>query len=123
MQNDAYFDGKSLTVVGWGVTEYGGAPSNVLKKAQLKVVDNKTCSTKNQFIVKSQICTNESQSGSSCTRDSGGGLYWSAGSKYAVAIVSYGTFCASKIPSVNTRITSHIGWIEKNVDTFLCRKK
>lgn len=123
MQNDGYFDGKDLTVVGWGVTEYGGVPSTILKKAKLRVVNNPTCAMKNKFVTKSQICTNESKSGSSCTRDSGGGLYWTAGRQYAIALVSYGTFCASTVPSVNTRITSHISWIESNVDGFLCRKK
>lgn len=122
MQNDAYFDGKFLTAVGFGVTEFGGPASKVLKKAQLQVVSNKVCAQKNQFVTSSKICTNESQAGSTCTRDSGGGLYWPVGRQYAIGIVSYGTYCASNIPSVNTRITSYIGWIEGNVAGFLCRK-
>lgn len=44
-----------------------------------------------------------------CGKDSGGGLYWLAGRQYAIGVISYGTYCASKYPSVNTRITSHIG--------------
>ncbi|CRK95821.1 CLUMA_CG009273, isoform A [Clunio marinus] len=112
MHNDIYFDGKSLSAVGWGVTEYAGPSSNILKKAQIQVVNLQTCLQQNKFIDNTKICTKESQSGSSCSRDSGGGLYWSYGKKYAVGIISYGTYCASSVPSVNTRITSYINWIE-----------
>lgn len=122
MQNDKYFDGHFLTVVGWGVTEFGGPTSSVLKKAQVRVIDTQTCSRQNNFINKSKICTSDSKSGSSCTKDSGGGLYWSVGRQYVIGLVSYGTFCASNIPSVNTRITSYIGWIESFVGGSLCRK-
>jgi secreted trypsin-like serine protease len=109
MQNDAYFDGKSLTVVGWGAVEYGAPGSTILKKAQLQVVSTQVCSQKNKGINNTKICTAESNSGSSCTRDSGGGLYWVLSRQYAIGIVSYGTYCASNIPSVNTRITSYVG--------------
>ena len=122
MQNDDYFVGKYLTVVGWGATEFAGSSSNILKKAQVQVIDTQSCSKSNQFIDSSKVCTKENQSGSSCSKDSGGGLYWSAGRKYVIGLVSYGTHCASNIPSVNTRITSYIGWIESNVREFLCRK-
>lgn len=122
MQNDAYFVGKSLTVVGWGSTEFAGTSSNVLKRAQLQVIDTQTCTKSNQFVDNSKVCTKESRKGSSCSKDSGGGLYWLAGRQFVIGIVSYGTQCASNIPSVNTRITSYIGWIESNVGGFLCRK-
>lgn len=112
-----------MTAVGWGVTEYGGQASKILKKASLKVVSTLTCSKMNQNINNSKICTSESQAGSTCTRDSGGGLYWNVGRQYAIGIVSYGTHCASNIPSVNTRITDYVGWIESNVREFMCRKK
>lgn len=122
MQNDPYFDGKFLTVVGWGAIEFGGLSSSVLKKAQLKVIDSQTCSRQNNFIDNTKICTSENKSGSSCTKDSGGGLYWISGRQYAIGLVSYGTYCASSIPSVNTRITAYIGWIESYLGGSLCRK-
>lgn len=122
MNNDKYFDGNFLTVVGWGVTEFGGLSPSILKKAQLKVIDSQTCSRANNFITSSKICTSDNKSGSSCTKDSGGGLYWSVGRKYVIGLVSYGTYCASNVPSVNTRITSFIGWIESYVGGSLCRK-
>lgn len=58
-------------------------------------------------------------------RDSGGVLYWTVGRrKYAAGIVSSGVACASEFPSVNTRITSYIGWIEKKLisTNLFCRK-
>lgn len=122
MQNDRFFDGKTVTAVGWGLTEFAGQASNILKKANLKVVDIQTCAQKNQFITSANICTQESRAASTCQQDSGGGLYWASARKYVVGIVSYGTYCASSIPSVNIRITSYIGWIEGNVGEFLCRK-
>lgn len=122
MQNDKYFDGKYLTAVGWGSTEYAGPASKILKKTQLRVATLQTCAVQNQFVTNSKICTIESMAGSTCSRDSGGGLYWISGRQYAIGIVSYGTYCGSNVPSVNTRITSYIGWIESVVKEFLCRK-
>lgn len=122
MNANNYFDGKFLTAVGWGSVEYGGPASKILKKTQLQVVNIQTCALNNQFVTSAKICTKESKAGSTCSRDSGGGLYWSPTRQYAIGIVSYGTYCASSVPSVNIRITSYIGWIESVVKEFLCRK-
>jgi secreted trypsin-like serine protease len=85
------------------------------------VVDLKTCAIKNNFIDRTKVCSNEIRNGS-CQKDSGGALYFASGRQYFIGIISYGTFCASKIPSVNTRVTSHVGWIEENTRGFFCRK-
>lgn len=123
MQNDRYFDGKYVTAVGWGSQSFAGPGSTVLKKAFLQVLNSQTCSKQSQFVTNSKFCTSESPSGSTCTQDSGGGLYYSAGRRYVIGIVSYGRACASPTdPSVNTRITSFIGFIESNVKEFMCRK-
>lgn len=60
----------------------------------------------------------------SCQRDSGGNLYWSYNNRqYTVGIVSYGKACASKYPSVNTRVTAYLSWISEQLSgEFLCDK-
>lgn len=60
----------------------------------------------------------------SCQKDSGGSLYWTySGRQYTIGIVSYGTFCAGAYPSVNTRVTSYITWIEDQLaGAFICKK-
>lgn len=59
-----------------------------------------------------------------CQRDSGGNLYWTYSSRqYTVGIVSYGKDCASKYPSVNTRVTFYLNWIEQQLPgLFFCKK-
>lgn len=49
--------------------------------------------------------------------DSGGPLQirGDSGKYYIVGIVSYGAGCATKTPSVYTRVSSYLDWIEKYV--------
>lgn len=58
----------------------------------------------------------------SCGKDSGGGLYYFYNRYYAIAIVNYGSYCASTYPSVNSRLDKYIAFIEANVGGFFCRK-
>lgn len=87
------------------------------------MLSNSYCSTKIGGLQYSQLCTYTTLK-DTCQYDSGGSFYWTYGGKlFSVAIVSYGTGCASTDPSVNTRVTSFLPWIETKIGTnILCRK-
>lgn len=127
MQTPAYFDNRNLEAVGWGAQEFAGRwdVPNVLQKTYLTALTTAACQAKNvQNVDSKKICSLGSNT-DSCQRDSGGLLYWSAGGrKYATGIISNGVACATSTPSVNTRVTSFVGWIERNLlsTTFFCRK-
>ncbi|KPJ14028.1 Venom serine protease 34 [Papilio machaon] len=60
-----------------------------------------------------------------CSQDDSGGplLYTdpSNGLLYGVGLVSYGTFCASGSPAVNTRVTLFLDWIVATTQADFCR--
>lgn len=117
------FAGYSLPVAGWGSLDYGAPATNVLKKVYLNVLSNSACSSKISGILPTQMCTYTAYK-DTCQYDSGGSFYWTNGGRlFSTAIVSYGTACASTQPSVNTRVTSYLSWIESKVGfNKLCRK-
>ncbi|XP_037033545.1 venom serine protease-like [Bradysia coprophila] len=123
---NADFSGVDVIGTGWGLTEFGGKKSDYLQKVDLTVLKNSdpSCQRTYPTIQDSQMCTYK-EGKDTCQYDSGGGLYYSGltGSrKFLVAQVSLGEGCGGNSPSLNTRITSYLDWIEKETKTTLCRR-
>lgn len=120
-----FFDNKDLVVPGWGMLIYAGQSSDVLLKTTLLGYSNINCnkSLPEEKIISSQLCTYK-KSYDTCQKDSGGSLYYlSGGRKFTVGIVSYGFYCGSLYPSVNTRVSSFLTWIRTNTNgAFFCTK-
>lgn len=113
----ASFVGRQAEALGWGTIEFGGPTSSRLLKVQLDVVNQSRC--ENAYpdkFTSAQVCT-FTQNKDTCSQDSGGPLMISDTSNnnllYQIGITSYGVHCASSIPSVSTRITSYLDWIER----------
>ncbi|KPJ00714.1 Venom serine protease 34 [Papilio xuthus] len=107
------FAGDKVTVLGWGTLFPGGPTSNVLQKVDLDVISQATCRRSEALLTPRQMCT-YTPGKDSCQDDSGGPLLYtdpSNGLLYNVGLVSYGAFCASGSPAVNTRVTSFLDWI------------
>lgn len=66
------------------------------------------------------ICT-YTKGKDTCQKDSGGSLYYNDGKQYTIGIVSYGIACAANTPSVATRVTSYIPWIEYTTGVNFCK--
>ncbi|XP_055625772.1 venom serine protease-like [Toxorhynchites rutilus septentrionalis] len=118
------FDGAVVEACGWGHLDFGGPGSNVLNKVALDVISNRDCSERlNSTVAYQKMCTYTPLK-DTCQFDSGGPLFYTepgSGLVYEVAIVSYGFGCASRSPSVNTRVTEYLDWIMANSpDTFYC---
>uniref|UniRef100_A0AB38ZES6 Venom S1 protease 46 n=1 Tax=Oncocephalus sp. TaxID=2944721 RepID=A0AB38ZES6_9HEMI len=120
-KNQQHLKNYYLKIIGWGLTNdfsQGGRPSPVLKKATVKVIDMKICNI--LFSVsdkshKSQICTYNNDK-SSCGGDSGGPLFrvdYLTNMYVKEALTSYGYNCIGTDPSVNTKVSNYIDWIEQ----------
>ncbi|XP_055531866.1 venom serine protease-like [Wyeomyia smithii] len=116
------FQNLDVDVAGWGTTSFGGPQSTTLRRTTLKVLTNNNCNV--QYVTSSKICT-YSPGKDTCQFDSGGPLYLRGVQRmYAIGIVSYGGVCAGTTPSVNTRITSYLDWIQRNTpDAYYCVKQ
>ncbi|XP_053661500.1 venom serine protease-like [Anopheles marshallii] len=106
------FAGSIVEAAGWGTLDYGAQISNVLRKVSLNVITQQACQASVANIFPSHICT-YTPNKDSCQYDSGGPLFYTTGGNvYLVGIINYGTACATKKPSVSSRITSYLSWIQ-----------
>jgi len=108
-------------ITGWGITEaddpYSGG--SVLQEAPARLVPQHTCKsyldTMESKILNSQICVGGSNYPTACTGDSGSPLSCKVNGKWKLAgIYSWYLTCGG-MPSVYTRVTSHLGWIANQI--------
>lgn len=111
---------EPLNLPGWGMTKYGGKPSDILQQARLPLASDDSCTTVNgalrQVDTFSMLCAgyggNSSVSG--CHGDSGGPLVCQeeGGRWFLRGVVSWGdNKCSGQYYSVFTRVSSFIDWI------------
>ncbi|KAM7364287.1 serine protease snk isoform 2-T2 [Cochliomyia hominivorax] len=114
-----------LTAMGYGHTKFSGSMSNKLLKVYLNVLTNENCNSyyKNHEELSNgiglgQICASDPlEKMDTCQGDSGGPLLmmeskYNTYVPYIVGLTSFGEGCATNIPSVYTRISYYIDWIE-----------
>lgn len=109
------FTGETVTVLGWGTTEFSGMKSEKLLEVNLTIISNEECRGRATAkpITDGQICTYTPEK-DACQSDSGGPLLWWAPDTHRYHViggVSYGLGCATEIPAVNTRVSSYLAWI------------
>uniref|UniRef100_A0AAR2K3H7 pancreatic elastase n=1 Tax=Pygocentrus nattereri TaxID=42514 RepID=A0AAR2K3H7_PYGNA len=105
-------------ITGWGRTQTGGSLSSNLKQAYLPVVDYKTCSSSSWWggsVRTTMVCAGGG-SLSGCQGDSGGPLNCQVNGKYYVhgvtSFVSAQGCNVQRKPTVFTRVSAYIGWLE-----------
>ncbi|XP_022208594.2 serine protease snake [Drosophila obscura] len=109
-----------LIAIGYGQTRFAGLSSSQLLKVPLQHVDNEQCQihypaeTLSLGVVATQLCAGDvTRQRDTCQGDSGGPLIMQNGPiGYVVGITSLGQGCASGPPSVYTRVSSFVSWIE-----------
>lgn len=109
-----------VTAIGYGQTSFAGLSSAQLLKVPLKSVSNEECQhhyQKDQLaqgVLGTQMCAGDiTGERDTCQGDSGGPLLMQDGLLgYVVGITSLGQGCASGPPSVYTRVSSFVDWIE-----------
>ncbi|XP_055597102.1 uncharacterized protein LOC129747097 isoform X2 [Uranotaenia lowii] len=128
----------TLEAVGFGQTSWGGSKTPVLLKVRLSPVSNDECRIHypterrlRQGIQDTQVCAKDSKM-DTCTGDSGGPLQIKLLSNhrstpYLVGLTSFGAYCGTDTPSVYTRISSFIPWLQnetnESFDTATCTSR
>ncbi|KAH0566767.1 venom serine protease-like [Cotesia glomerata] len=108
------FEGKTVEILGWGSLGSVEMTSNILQKAEVKVISAKNCSDAYPNRIGSrQICTLD-ETKDSCSNDSGGPVLWRNPETrriILIALIIYGMACSTGSPSVNTDVSYYVDWI------------
>ncbi|KAL7828631.1 hypothetical protein SRHO_G00322650 [Serrasalmus rhombeus] len=110
-------------VTGWGRTKTGGPLPDILQQALLPVVDHATCTKMDWWgsqVKETMVCAGGDGIVSGCNGDSGGPLNCqnADGAWEVHGIVSFGSGLScnlTKKPTVFTRVTSYITWINSTI--------
>jgi secreted trypsin-like serine protease len=119
----------TATVAGFGSRQSGEAPQLQLEKVTLDIIDQKTCQRFNpknmkipDGIIDSHLCAGKLAGQlDTCKGDSGSALTVTIDKDpctfYVIGVTSFGSvYCgAPNAPSVYTRISSFVDWIEEKV--------
>ncbi|KAH8369417.1 hypothetical protein KR009_010318 [Drosophila setifemur] len=117
--------------MGYGATSFAKAMTNRLTNLNLTIVPNTECndelpslSETPNGVLESQICAQDYiLNRDTCQGDSGGPLQLNLPGRrrrervhyHLIGITSYGVFCRSSYPSIYTRVSSYLDWIEQTV--------
>lgn len=109
--------GNTVWVTGWGATREGGFAASVLQKAQVRIINWKTCdSLMSGQLTSRMLCAGVLTGGiDACQGDSGGPLSSPSGSRtFLAGVVSWGDGCARRNkPGIYTTVTKFRGWIKQ----------
>ncbi|XP_075707185.1 chymotrypsin-like elastase family member 1 [Rhinoderma darwinii] len=115
----------NCVVTGWGRLTTGGALPSTLQQATLPVVAHATCSLSawwGSTVKTTMVCAGGDGVKSSCNGDSGEPLNCAVGGVYEVhGIVSFGSSLGCNYfqkPSVFTKVSSYIAWINSVSDIY-----
>uniref|UniRef100_A0A1I8NIX7 Uncharacterized protein n=1 Tax=Musca domestica TaxID=7370 RepID=A0A1I8NIX7_MUSDO len=119
---------NNVIAVGYGHTEFGGKASDQLFMANLKIAPHDICrkyykendnSHSDLIRPTMHLCAGDPEGlRDTCQGDSGGPLLLDQGPYkplYVVGVTSYGLGCAGEPPSIYTRVSTYIDWIESIV--------
>ncbi|CAD7084454.1 unnamed protein product [Hermetia illucens] len=119
---------KAGTAIGYGHTDFGGRRSDNLLKVTLNIFSNEACSRYYQpgpqiqsGLQDSQLCAGDpNQKMDTCQGDSGGPILIRVDENgqsvpYLIGVTSFGQGCAGAAPSIYTRTSAYIRWIESIV--------
>ncbi|KFB47100.1 AGAP005706-PA-like protein [Anopheles sinensis] len=125
-QVNSDFNSWAATTAGWGNTgrrDNEPIPTQALQFAVDSVTTNFVCGLSHTFIRGTHICT-RTDNGGPCNGDEGGPVtVTESGRTFLVGIHSFhfsGLFgCDRGRPSVHTRITEYLDWIQQNSDAII----
>lgn len=124
-----YINTTTVSATGWGLTKFGGSISEELLKVDLEIFDQIECvhyyGTGRKFrngIIEEQLCAGDhTGEKDTCEGDSGGPLQIRVEENdafvyHVVGVTSFGKACGMiGNPSVYTRVSKYIDWIESVV--------
>nr|XP_032833166.1 suppressor of tumorigenicity 14 protein [Petromyzon marinus] len=110
--------GKECWITGWGAITQGGSGSNVLQKAEVKLINQTVCNgLLDGSITARMLCAGFLTGGiDACQGDSGGPLTCmeNNGKWFLTGVVSWGEGCAQRNkPGVYSRVTVFRSWLKE----------
>ncbi|KAL7539766.1 hypothetical protein ACHAWF_006500, partial [Thalassiosira exigua] len=125
-ENLVHNDGDELTIAGFGDTESGGDPPEVMHEVNVNYISNAECTTTygygNKEIDDSMMCAGIPTLGGAdtCQGDSGGPMIkYVNNSPVLVGITSWGYGCArANYPGVYARVSHVTTWIKEKVSEW-----
>ncbi|XP_013776846.1 proclotting enzyme-like isoform X2 [Limulus polyphemus] len=111
---------KTAFVTGWGQTTLEGETSENMLVLQVPIWNQKDCQDKYERLAvtinKTMLCAGRPEGGTdACAGFSGSPLVLLEEDKFSVVgLLSFGYSCGKQIPTVYTRITEYLDWIEIN---------
>lgn len=118
------FEYEISIISGWGRTSDTSSISSELMWVKTNIIENLFCSFYYLFLSvrNSNICTNGIIRKGSCSGDSGGPVVVDKDTDpIIIGLVSFGFSASCEIgwPSVHTRITIYLDWIQENTDVVI----
>lgn len=119
---------KTGYIVGWGATEVGDEAAQVLREAQMPVVDTLQCLDSNRevfwpFLSVNNYCAGYTNGTSVCRGDSGSGMFVNLNGLWKIrGLVSFGVkgrngaSCNPRDYVIFTDVLKYIDWIKENLD-------
>ncbi|KAK3586348.1 hypothetical protein CHS0354_027315 [Potamilus streckersoni] len=111
------YSGRSCILTGWGNTGVNADGADVLQMAEIKTLENRVCGdTWGYYIYYGNICV-YTYGVAPCQGDSGGPLMCLDNNGYVLAgISSWDDTDCKDHPSIYTRVTENLGWINDVID-------
>lgn len=121
------FVNQLASISGWGRTASNtneALPLNNLRLVRNHVMSNFNCGVSFPFTITDQHICITGDSGSACAGDEGGPLTTVdvvTGRTFLIGLYSFTSFlgCGMGRPTVHTRITEYLDWIEANSDVVI----
>lgn len=116
-------------VIGWGYTETGNVPAEVLREAQMPVVEAAECLDSNrqvfgEFLSTTNYCAGYRNGTSVCSGDSGSGMFINLNGLWKIrGLVSLGVkaeteaSCNPRDYVLFTDVIRYIDWIKERIDS------
>ncbi|XP_064460081.1 trypsin 5G1-like isoform X2 [Ornithodoros turicata] len=120
-------NGTMLTAIGWGRVNEVSQPSDVLRVANVPLVDLEECRRKlsDTVVPKSNLCAGGNEQ-DTCQGDSGGPLMFHepiTRQWLQVGIVSWGIGCGRLgLPAIYTRVSEYLPFVWNATEGELCKK-
>ncbi|KAL7646383.1 UNVERIFIED_CONTAM: hypothetical protein RMT77_003296 [Armadillidium vulgare] len=124
--SEPLYEDTSAIVSGWGVEKEKGTLANILRKINIEISENLSCSVAipNKFKKEIMMCS-LSENQQSCQGDSGGPLMIKNDEEryVQIGIVSFGFDCTTSYsPHLYTRLNRYLQWIKNQTrDATYCK--
>jgi secreted trypsin-like serine protease len=120
--NNNDYAGSTCVITGWGRTSSANTLPNILQQASVGILSQAQCVQQagGANIWANHICIKDSQNTrGACNGDSGGPINCPSGSSYVVTGIASFVFqsggnCLPTSPSVYTRVSAYLAWINTN---------